>query len=215
MFTGLVQAVGVLCEVAPSPAGLRLTVDFGEWTHVPAPGDSISVSGCCLTVAAVDGRAVSFDVIPQTLARTSLGTLTVGSRVNLEHSVTPTTLMGGHLVQGHVDGVGAVERVETAGEWRVRIRPPRALLQYLAPQGSVCVEGVSLTIAGLDPSDGWFEVALIPTTLELTTLGSLRRGHPVNLEMDIIGKTVIGWLEAREAASAPVRRPAPIRRSKP
>jgi riboflavin synthase len=195
MFTGLVQAVGVVLSVAPSPAGVRLTVDFGSWAHIPSPGDSISVSGCCLTVAAIDGRAVSFDVIPETLARTSLGALLLGSHVNLEHSVTPTTLMGGHIVQGHVDGVAIVESIDTTGERRVRIRPPRELMRYIAPKGSVCIEGVSLTVAALTVADNWFEVALIPTTLAVTTLGNLRPGTKVNVEADMVAKQIVHYLK--------------------
>lgn len=195
MFTGLIQAVGIVLSVEPTPAGVRLSIDFGEWAHVPSPGDSICVSGCCLTVAATIGRAVSFDVIPETLAKTSLGSLLLGARVNLEHAVTPTTLMGGHFVQGHVDGVGVVDLVDTAGSWRVRVRPPAELMRYIAPKGSVCVEGVSLTIAAVNPAESWFEVALIPTTLAVTTLADLKPGSKVNIEADMFAKQVVHYLQ--------------------
>lgn len=168
-------------------------VDLRPWAHIPALGDSISVNGCCLTVASA-GPEVAFDVIPETLAKTTLGSLAAGETVNLEHAVTASTLMGGHFVQGHVDGVGKVLSVQTKGEWRVRIQPPADLMPFMAPKGSVCVEGVSLTLAAVDPASGWFEVALIPTTLELTTLGSLKAGSAVNLEADMLAKTVVNYL---------------------
>lgn len=249
MFTGLVQAKGKVVQVSKGRGRLRLGVrplaEFIAAAHPglaagPPPvrmGDSISISGCCLTVSSIGpparGQPVwGFDVVGETLDKTTLGRFKVGTVVNLEPAATLATCMGGHLVQGHVDGVGRVVSVVRDsskagwGKHRIRLSPPPDLLKYLAPKGSVCIDGVSLTVAELSASGGeggeggeggWFEVALIPTTLELTTLGNLKRNDPVNLEMDIIGKTVIGWLEAREAAIAPVRRPAPIRppRSKP
>ncbi len=194
MFTGLVQAVGVVLSVMPTPAGVRLLVDFGEWAHVPSPGDSICVSGCCLTVAAIEGRSVAFDVVPETLAKTGLGSLVLGARVNLEHSVTASTLMGGHFVQGHIDGVGTVEAVDAAGGWKVRVRPPGGLMPYIAPKGSVCLDGVSLTVAAVSVPDGWFEVALIPTTLAVTTLADLKPGSKMNIEADMFAKQIVHYL---------------------
>jgi riboflavin synthase len=203
MFTGLVQALGKVASVEPRPAaagaGVRLLIDPLGWSYRPGLGDSIAVSGCCLTVAGLegpDGRPGSlwaFDAIPETLAKTTLGGLAPGSRVNLEHAATPTTLLGGHVVQGHVDGVAVVESVLTEGEWRVRIRPPAELMEYMTPKGSVCVEGVSLTLARVEPRQ-WFEVALIPVTLEKTTLGDLRAGSSVNVEADAFAKTVVNWV---------------------
>ncbi|MDX9911105.1 MAG: riboflavin synthase [Phycisphaerales bacterium] len=208
MFTGLVQHAGRIVSIEPSPAGKRLSVDAAGWDHRPGHGESISVSGCCLTLAAhepadASGRAgvLAFDVIPQTLSLTTLGARTPGDRVNLERSLTASDLMGGHLVQGHVDGVGVVEGVVTEGEWRVRVRPPAELMRYMVPQGSVAIEGVSLTLAGVsDVGDasgraGWIEVALIPTTLELTTLGDLRPGDRVNIEADVLAKTIAHQVE--------------------
>lgn len=159
-------------------------------------GESISVSGCCLTLAEHPGAdaRLSFDVVPETLARTTLGTLRAGSGVNLERSVTPLTLLGGHLVQGHVDGTGVVDRIDRGDGWRVRVSPGRELMEYVAPKGSIAVEGVSLTIAALEPGSGWFEVALIPTTLAVTTLGELRAGHRVNIECDIVVKSMVHWM---------------------
>jgi len=198
MFTGLVEAVGVVREARPVAAGMRLLVDPMGWDHRPDLGESIAVSGCCLTVAAAMGSGggpMAFDVVPETLAKTTLGgKVGVGSRVNLEHAATAATLMGGHFVQGHVDGVGVVERVERAGEWRVRVRPPAELMPYVTPKGSVTIEGVSLTVAAVDPAGGWFEVALIPTTLDKTTLGDLKPGDGCNLEADVLAKTVVHYL---------------------
>jgi riboflavin synthase len=195
MFTGLVQAVGTVVTTEARPWGRRLVVDSGRWPHRPAEGDSLSVSGCCLTLAGLPGGRMAFDVVPETLAKTSPGGLAVGARVNLEHAATPTTLLGGHIVQGHVDGVGQVLAVETQGEYRVRVGVPRGLMEYVTPKGSVCIDGVSLTVAGLSPGEGWLEVALIPVTLEKTTLGSLRPGDLLNLEMDAMAKTIVHWLK--------------------
>jgi riboflavin synthase len=200
MFTGLVQAVGKVASVEPRQAGagggFRLRIDPLGWGYRPEVGESISVSGCCLTVAALegpDGGLWAFDAVPETLAKTTLGGLAAGCRVNLEHAATPTTLLGGHVVQGHVDGVAVVESVLTEGEWRVRIRPTADLMEYMTPKGSVCVEGVSLTLARVEPRQ-WFEVALIPVTLEKTTLGELRAGSSVNVEADAFAKTVVNWV---------------------
>lgn len=223
VFTGLVQAVGCLVSpsgpTTPSPTQpLRLLVDPGSWNHRPGVGDSIAVSGCCLTVAAPPESTrglLAFDVIPETLAKTCLGAVLARNdsggptrrRVNLEHAVTASTLMGGHFVQGHVDAVGRVERIDTSDGHRVRIRPPAELMPYFAPKGSVCIDGVSLTIAALG-SDGtghppsWFEVALIPVTLAMTTLADLTPGDPVNLEADVLAKTIVHYLRHFNAPRA-------------
>ncbi len=194
MFTGLVQATGRITGLEARASATRLLIDPGAWGHRPTPGDSICINGCCLTVAGTAPASWAFDVIPETLAKTTLGSLAVGSMVNLEHAATPSTLLGGHVVQGHVDGVGRVSRIATQGEWRVRITPPAELMEYITPKGSVCIDGVSLTIAAVQPRE-WFEVALIPVTLEKTTLGSLKEGSPVNLEADAFAKTIIHWLK--------------------
>jgi len=191
MFTGLVQHVGRIASIEPSPAGRRLTIDPAGWDHHPAPGDSICVSGCCLTVVTADGRGWAFDVVPETLAKTTLGGLARGSRVNLEHAATPTTLLGGHMVQGHVDGVAAVSRVQSGDDWRVEFRPPADLMACVIPKGSVCIDGVSLTLARVEPAAGVFEVALIPTTLEKTTLADLKVGQGVNVEPDAVVKAIV------------------------
>ncbi len=193
MFTGIIEHVGEVVSVAPTNAGRRLTVrsDIGAGlTRPPRAGDSVCVSGCCLTlVCDPSGGVLAFDVIPETLAKTTIGTWTGGRRVHLELAATVGTPLGGHFVQGHVDGVGRVLSVQTAGEWRIRIEPPESARECLVPKGSVAVDGVSLTLAAVDDAGAWFEVALIPTTLERTTLGELAPGSFVNIEADMIAKT--------------------------
>jgi riboflavin synthase len=200
MFTGLVQAVGEIDRAERTPAGTRLTVRAPAWEAPASPGDSIAVNGVCLTIAASDTTpsweaGASFDAVAETLARTTLGSLAPGSRVNLEHAARADTLMGGHIVQGHVDAVATVDRVESnEDDWRLRVAVDRETLPLLAPKGSVAIEGVSLTIARVsEPGEPrpWFEVALIPTTLDNTTLRRLTPGDPVNIETDIIARQVV------------------------
>ena len=193
MFTGLVQAVGRIRGIEPRGPGRRVVIDLTGWDYRPVVGDSIAVDGCCLTVAEVQGRAVAFDLVAETVSRTTIGVRAVGDRVNLEHSVRADTLMGGHFVQGHIDGVGEVVGVETGdSDWRIEVRPPAWMMEAIVPKGSVAVDGVSLTIARV--GSGTFGIALIPTTLEKTTLGGLRAGARVNLEADMIAKTVVHWM---------------------
>jgi riboflavin synthase len=208
MFTGIVQHVGRITAAQPTAAGVRLTLDPCGWSHRPARGDSIAVSGTCLTVVQVDAGAWSFDVIPQTLARTTLGSmgsasgdaaLQPGRSVNLEHAVLASTPMGGHIVQGHVDGVGRVAAITTTGEWRVRIEPPADAASSIVAQGSITVDGVSLTVAGAAADGSWFEVALIPETLARTTLASLAVGDAVNIEVDHLAKLIAREVERRLA----------------
>ncbi len=185
---------------------MSIEIDAGGWRCGAGGGGSIAVNGCCLTLTddPADSGVLRFVAIPETLAKTNLGRLGPGSAVNLETSITADTLMGGHFVQGHVDGVGEVVGVERpgpgGGEWRVRVRPPAGLMKFMSPKGSVCLDGVSLTIAALEPGDargsgGWIEVALIPETLENTTLGDRTAGDAVNIEADILAKTVVHFLE--------------------
>lgn len=196
MFTGIVQHLGNVVSLESNDFGAVLRIDSGSWTHTPARGDSIAINGCCLTLADDASGDLCFDVIRQTLDITTLGGLAQGDPVNLEHAVTPTTMLSGHIVQGHIDGVGLVEAVtKDTSEWRMRIKPPEGLLLYMVEKGSIAVDGTSLTIAQL--GDDFFEVALIPTTLDLTTLGRLDAGDHVNLETDYIAKTVVSWLERR------------------
>jgi riboflavin synthase len=208
MFTGIVQHVGRITAAQPTAAGVRLTLDPCGWSHRPARGDSIAVSGTCLTVVQVEAGAWSFDVIPQTLARTTLGSMgsssvdaarQPGRSVNLEHAVLASTPMGGHIVQGHVDGVGRVAAISTTGEWRVRIEPPADAASSIVAQGSITVDGVSLTVAGAAADGSWFEVALIPETLARTTLASLAVGDAVNIEVDHLAKLIAREVERRLA----------------
>jgi riboflavin synthase len=196
VFTGLVQTVGSIGEVEARGSGIRLIVEASGWDHRPGLGESISVAGCCLTLAAVSDGRMRFDVVQETLEKTTLGGFRGGSRVNLERSLRVGDLMGGHVVQGHVDGVGEVERVErSGGDYKVWVRPPRDLMRYMVPRGSICIDGVSLTLASVDPTAGVVMVALIPTTLEVTTLGSLASGDRVNIEADAMAKTMVHYLE--------------------
>jgi riboflavin synthase len=195
MFTGLVQAVGRVERAEAMGAGRRLVVRAEGWDHRPVAGESIAVNGCCLTVAGLEGGAMAFDAIPETLGKTTVGEWEVGRRVNLERSLRVSDLMGGHVVQGHVDGIGLVERVSRTGEHRVTVRPRRELMEFLAPKGSVAMDGVSLTVASLDLAGGAFEVTLIPVTLAATTLADLDAGARVNLEMDAMAKQIVHYLK--------------------
>lgn len=189
MFTGLVQAIGTVAAASDSAAGRSIEIDVGAWPHRAAAGDSICVSGICLTVVSAQGTRWRFDAVPQTLALTRAGTWTAGTRVNLEHAATASTLMGGHLVQGHVDGIGTVASVDrSGGGWRTRVEAEDAMLAPLSPQGSVALDGVSLTVAACGP--GWLEVALIPETLERTTLRDASAGARLHVEVDHIAKLV-------------------------
>jgi riboflavin synthase len=193
MFTGLIQHMGEIASREARSASTRLVVRVAGWDQPIRVGDSIAVNGVCLTAAELGAGCVHFDVVPETLRMTTLGRLDAGSRVNLEASVTPTTLMGGHLVQGHVDGVGRIEQVGGDGEYRLRIGVPADLMECMIPKGSVAVEGVSLTLAAVEPAAEAIEIALIPVTLAATTLGGLRAGSHVNLECDLIARTAVHW----------------------
>ncbi len=211
MFTGIVQHLGKVAAVTRCASGQSLHIDTLGWATHPAPGDSVAVNGCCLTVTdeAAGVSTLCFDVIPQTLRTTTLGCLAVGDKVNLEPAVTAATLMSGHIVQGHVDGVALVRSVTTDGsERRLRIEPSSELAQFIVDKGSITVDGVSLTVAAVPAAgaagavaaagDAWFEVALIPTTLELTNLAALREGGQVNIEVDYVAKIVVSWMRRKE-----------------
>ena len=190
MFTGIVEEVGVVerLEIRPGGADARLTVRGPLVTTDTRPGDSVAVSGVCLTVTALggDGSFVA-DVMPETLRRTALGDLTEGSPVNLERALAVGGRYGGHVVQGHVDGVGVIVDRRPGPRWDdVEIRLDPALARYVAEKGSIAVSGVSLTVTHV--SDDAFGVSLIPTTLSATTLGLLAPGARVNLEVDVLAK---------------------------
>ncbi|MEE2907514.1 MAG: riboflavin synthase [Planctomycetota bacterium] len=202
MFTGLVQAVGrVMSAHRVSDGGMSLVLVTPAWTACPEPGDSIAVDGCCLTVVRASEHEpgsfqLAFDLVQQTLDRTTLGHCQEGVSVNLERAATPQTLLGGHLVQGHVDGVGEIQMVrKQPGDVRLSIEVPQDLVELIVPQGSVTVAGVSLTVA--EVSGQSFQVALVPTTLDQTTLGTLAEGTCVNIESDILLRSVRHLLAAR------------------
>lgn len=193
MFTGIIQAVGVVRSMRPQPAGARLEVDAPNLERPIPDGASISVSGVCLTVVAGDSTSIIFDVVPETLSRSTLGSLRAGHRVNLEPSLRADGRLDGHIVQGHVDGRGRVRGIERSAGGQVWTFTADAdLMPYIIPKGSIAVDGVSLTIAKVEGRT--FCVALIPATLERTTLGGLRVGDAVNIETDIIARTVVAAL---------------------
>jgi riboflavin synthase len=196
MFTGIVTAVGSVTAVRRAEDGLELTISCPYEGLVV--GESIAVNGACLTVQAVVTGGFTSHVIQTSLERTRLGEYREGTRVNLERALRAGDRLGGHLVQGHVDGVGQIERVEQRGDARLLdIRVPPEVERVSVPLGSVTVDGVSLTINGL-PSPGLIQISLIPFTLQHTTLGDRRAGDRVHLEADTIGKYVKGLLESRE-----------------
>ncbi len=212
MFTGIVEAACPVLEARDGGGARRLRLDLaalaaldreaaaadGPGTAPPAAlarlGDSVAVDGVCLTVAALDGTAAAFDVVPETLSRTTLGALAAGGRVNVERALRFGDRVDGHLVQGHVEGTGTVRgREELPGELRLTVGCGGAFARRCLPKGSVTVQGVSLTVAAL--GEDTFTVALVPHTLERTTLGDLESGDAVNLEADMIGQWVLRAVE--------------------
>jgi riboflavin synthase len=189
MFTGIVEELGTVDGLDVQGDAVRLTVRGPLVTADAGLGDSIAVNGCCLTVATRDGETFTADVMQETLDKTSLGELRAGDRVNLERAVTPTTRLGGHIVQGHVDGTGEVLRRTPSDHWElVEVSLPAELRRYVVEKGSVTVDGTSLTV--VEVGDASFTVSLIPETLARTTLGSREPGEKVNLEVDVIAKYV-------------------------
>jgi riboflavin synthase len=189
MFTGIVEELGMVAGVEDLGDAARIAVRGATVTTDARPGDSIAVNGVCLTVVEVSDDVFTADVMAETLCRSSLGDLAVGDQVNLERAATLATRLGGHLVQGHVDGVGTVVARVPGSDWEVvTIGLPSALGRYVVEKGSIAVDGVSLTVTAV--REGSFDVSLIPTTLKLTTLGHKGIGEPVNLEVDVIAKYV-------------------------
>lgn len=187
MFTGIVEEVGRVRDVVAHDGVVRLTVDSDRVRPRLSLGGSVAVDGCCQTVSGLDERGFTVEIMPVTRERTTLGALAPGTPVNLEAPLAAGDALGGHFVLGHVDGVGEVETVRSEhGDHRVRVRVPRDLARYLAARGSVAVDGVSLTVA--DADDDGFTVALIPTTLRETVLGSYEPGRRVNLEVDVVAR---------------------------
>ncbi len=200
MFTGIVEEAGEITEVVHLPdEALRLVVRGPLVTEGTRHGDSIAVNGVCLTVTALGDQTFAADVMRETLVRSSLRDARPGLRVNLERAVQPTARLGGHIVQGHVDGTGTLISRTRSEHWDVlRFGMPATMARYLVDKGSIAIDGVSLTVSAVDPAGQWFEVSLIPTTLALTTLGDREVGDIVNLEADVIAKYVEGLLRAGE-----------------
>lgn len=200
MFTGIVQALGHVRELTDADGGSRVVIeapnlDLGS----AALGDSIAVDGCCLTAVTLAGETFAADVSGETLARTTLGRLRAGSRVNLERALTLATPLGGHLVSGHVDGVGeVVSRRPDGRSERWRLRAPARFARYIAEKGSICVDGISLTVNAVSGAE--FEVNIVPHTARATTVGDRRPGDPVNLEVDMIARYLERLMQGPAAA---------------
>lgn len=197
MFTGIIEELGTIRSKTEQGGGARIEVSASVVTGGTVDGDSISVNGVCLTALDVMPGGFSADVSQETLDRSTLSRLSAGSRVNLERAVTPSTRLGGHIVQGHVDGRGKfISAVESGGFWTVKIGFPPVMARYFVYKGSVSVEGISLTIAKLD--DESFDIAVIPKTWEVTNLSTLSPGDEVNLEADVIAKYVERMLHSQK-----------------
>ena len=195
MFTGIVEKHVPVLEIIQKPMAWRIWVQ-NTWTDL-GHGESVAVNGCCLTIAQILPDRLGFDVIKETLDKTNLGQLKAGDHVNVERALRVGDRLDGQFVHGHVDGTGKlVKNLSTKDEVRLTIEAPATMRKYFVPKGSVAIDGVSLTIAAVQGN--CIEVALIPTTLDLTTLGSRPLGWPFNLEADIVSKHIVAWLEARQ-----------------
>lgn len=194
MFTGIVETMGSVVALEPAGDLVRIDIDAGPVAEGVRIGDSIAVNGGCLTVTGIEGARLAFEAIRETQERTALGDLAAGARVNLERALRADGRLDGHIVQGHVDGVGTVRALERQGDdVRLSVECGEELADAMVEKGSVAIDGVSLTVAGV--SEAGFEVALIPHTLEVTTLGERRPGDRVNLEADVLGKYVKRYVE--------------------
>ncbi|MGQ0760462.1 MAG: riboflavin synthase [Acidobacteriota bacterium] len=201
MFTGIIEELGRVRDIERRGEDARIVIEARMVTEGSRDGDSISVNGVCLTALDLTPNSFAADVSKETLFRSTLGYLQAGSPVNLERAVTPATRLGGHIVQGHVDARGKFLASENHGEsWTFRFSYPKEIARYLVLKGSVAVEGISLTIANL--TDDYFEIAVIPKTLELTNFSQLKPGDEVNLEADVIAKYVERMLFEREVAGS-------------
>ncbi len=189
MFTGLVETKGSIVALVDQPPGKRITVEAAHLSEGAELGDSVAINGCCLTVIAIDETRLDFEAGEETLSRTNLGRLAVGSPVNLERALAVGDRLGGHHVTGHIDAPGTLaERTEDPPWANLKFDMPAQLASQVAAKGSIAIDGVSLTV--VDAGDDWFTVALIPHTLDVTTLGDLAVGDPVNLETDVLAKYV-------------------------
>ena len=200
MFTGIIQGLGVVVEKRPIGGGMVFCLEAGFELTDPEEGESIAVNGTCLTARDIQGRRFLVDVSPESLSRTGLGSLEVGGRVNLERALRLADRLGGHLVSGHVDGRGRVEERRAAGDFTLfTFSLDAALTKYVIEKGSITIDGVSLTVNSC--SDNRFSVSIIPHTLAVTTLGLLKQGDRVNLEVDIIGKYVEKLLSVQDVSA--------------
>ena len=201
MFTGIIQAVGGIRQIERQGTDARYIIDTGDLDMSDVQiGDSIATQGVCLTAIECGQDFYAADVSGETLSRTTLGALTSGSKVNLEKSVTPTTRLGGHLVSGHVDGVGeVVHRSSDGRSERFVIKAPDQLARYIAEKGSICVDGISLTVNGVAGSQ--FDLNIVPHTLSVTTLGNLQVGQHVNLEVDVVARYLERLMQGEAAAT--------------
>ncbi len=189
MFSGIVEVLGEVAHLEPQGPGVRLVIRAAEINDDVAIGDSVAVNGCCLTVVNQNDSGWHFDAGAETLSRTNLGRLSVGSHVNLERSIAVGSRLGGHFVTGHVDFVATLDQRDDEGDWsKFWIAVPRNWTRHMASKGSITVDGVSLTLVDVEPNR--FSIALIPHTLELTTLGKLELGGQVNVETDVLAKYV-------------------------
>ncbi len=189
MFTGLVEAVGTVSDISLGEKSARLTVTCGVISASTVIGESIAVNGCCLTVIGINNESLTFDAVPETLRMTNLGDLQPGDSVNIERPVAANARMGGHFVQGHVDGVGTIVSITPEDNAMIyTVKVDESLQKYLVSKGSVAVDGISLTVARVEPSG--FSVWIIPHTLEVTILGFKKVGSKVNIECDILGKYI-------------------------
>jgi len=195
MFTGLVEEQGTIDAIEERPAGRRFWIACARALEGTRVGDSVAVSGCCLTAIAIEPGRFGVEAVPETLSRTGLGGWRRGTRVNLERSLRLDQRLGGHLMQGHVDGTGTIRAVKDEGDGRrIAIEAPQALARFIAGKGSIAVDGVSLTVAEVRGST--FEIAYIPHTLNVTTAGAYASGDVVNLEVDVIARYIARMLDA-------------------
>lgn len=201
MFTGIIKYVGKVLAVRPDGSGRRIRLDLGPLADGLKPGDSVAVNGLCLTAGAIAPPTAEFDVVAESLACSTLSRLRSGDRVNLELALPADGRFDGHVVQGHVDGLATVKRTSAAQPWIAEFAAARELVDQMVPKGSVAIDGVSLTLAGVEGDT--FRVALIPTTLAETTLAGLAVGDPVNIEVDILGKYVRRYLQQMLTTPSP------------
>lgn len=201
MFTGIIEELGTLSATTTQAQGGRITISAQKVRENLKIGDSIAINGVCLTAVAFTNQTITFDVSAETLARTTLGGLRPGAIVNLERALQASDRLGGHIVQGHVDGVGKFVSSRLIGEsYIIRVAFPSEIGQYICHKGSIALEGISLTVAQL--GDSWFEVAVIPHTWQITSLSHLKPGQAINLEVDIVAKYIERMLTYRQPANS-------------